>query len=171
MTESDYENIWLPHAANGREKEAASARYPVFTGKERNMNNEDINNLELLSMFHYIVGGITALFSCMPLIHVFIGFAMISGKFFNEGKGTEPPALFGWIFVIIGALFIVLGLGMAVCMIVAGIKLKRYKNRVFCMVIAGIECMFIPFGTILGIFTLIVLNKDSVKELFAQSHS
>ena len=37
------------------------------------------------------------------------------------------------------------------------------------MVIAGVCCMFMPLGTILGVFTLVTLNKDSVKELFDQS--
>ena len=132
------------------------------------MNNEDIRHLDLLSMFHYIVGGITALFSCMPIIHVIIGLSMVSGKFFNESNGTEPPSFMGWILVIMGAVFIVLGLSIAVCMIVAGRKLKRRKNRVFCMVVAGIECMIMPFGTVLGVFTLIALNKESIQEIFAQ---
>ena len=132
------------------------------------MNNEDIRHLDLLSMFHYIVGGITALFSCMPIIHVIIGLSMVSGKFFNESNSPEPPPFMGWFFVIIGIVFIVLGLSIAVCMIVAGKKLKRRKNRVFCMVIAGIECMFMPFGTVLGVFTLIVLNKESIQEIFTQ---
>jgi hypothetical protein len=70
--------------------------------------------------------------------------------------------------VIIGAVFIVLGLSIAVCMIVAGGKLKKRKNRVFCMVVAGIECIFMPLGTVLGVFTLIVLNKESIQEIFAQ---
>jgi hypothetical protein len=33
-------------------------------------------------------------------------------------------------------------------------------------VIACIECLFMPFGTILGVFTLIVLSRESVKKLF-----
>jgi hypothetical protein len=28
--------------------------------------------------------------------------------------------------------------------------------------------MFVPFGTVLGVFTIITLSKDSVKELFEQ---
>jgi hypothetical protein len=32
---------------------------------------------------------------------------------------------------------------------------------------ACIECLFIPFGTILGVFTIIVLSRESVKTLFA----
>jgi hypothetical protein len=32
---------------------------------------------------------------------------------------------------------------------------------------AAVECLFMPFGTVLGIFTIVVLNRDSVKPLFA----
>jgi hypothetical protein len=31
---------------------------------------------------------------------------------------------------------------------------------------AGIECMFTPFGTVLGVFTIITLVRPSVKEVF-----
>lgn len=130
------------------------------------MKNEDLKNLDLLALFHYIVGGITALFSCLPFIHVFMGVAMLSGKFFKESNGAEPPALFGWMFVVMGSIFILLGWSLAVCMIIAGRRLKARKSRVFCMVIAGIECIIMPFGTVIGVFTLVVLNKDSVKALF-----
>ncbi len=132
------------------------------------MNNEDIKHLDLLSLFHYIFGGITALFSCLPIMHVIIGLSMISGKLFEESNGSESPAFFGWMFVIIGIAAIILGLSIAVCMIIAGGKLKRRKNRVFCMVVAGIECIFMPLGTVLGVLTLIALNKKSIQEIFAQ---
>jgi hypothetical protein len=129
------------------------------------MSNEDIKNIDMLSMFHYIIGGFTALFSCIPFIHVFLGLAMLSGKFF-EGKGDAPPPVIGWLFVIMGAIFILIGWSIAVCMIIIGRKLKRHKNRIFCMVVAGFECMLMPFGTVLGVFTLIALNKDSIREMF-----
>ena len=132
------------------------------------MKNEDIKHLDLLSLFHYIFGGITALTSCLPVIHVIVGFSMVSGKLFEESNGAAPPPFMGWIFVIFGTVFIVMGLSAAVCMIVAGGKLKRHKNRVFCMVVAGIECMYMPLGTVLGVFTLIALNKESIQEIFVQ---
>ena len=37
------------------------------------------------------------------------------------------------------------------------------------MVIAGISCLFVPYGTILGVFTFIVLQRSSVEKLFEQS--
>jgi hypothetical protein len=33
-------------------------------------------------------------------------------------------------------------------------------------VMAGVECIFAPFGTVLGVFTIIVLMRESVKQLF-----
>jgi hypothetical protein len=136
------------------------------------MANDDAKNLNLLSLFHYIVGGITALFSCFPFIHVFIGVGVVTGKFMKSNNVSSPPeAMFGWIFIIAGTIFILLGWSLAVCMIIAGKKLKSRTSRTFCMVIAGIECMFMPFGTVLGIFTLITLNKESVKALFDGSQT
>jgi len=100
-----------------------------------------------------------------------MGLAMVSGKFFRESNGSGPPHFVGWLFVIMGTVFIVLGWSMAVCILLAGRKLKKRQNRIFCMVIAGVECIFMPFGTILGVLTLIALNKDSIKDIFAERHA
>jgi hypothetical protein len=130
------------------------------------MNNEDEKYVDLLSLFHYVLGIITALFSCMPFIHVFIGLAMISGKMFADTSSSSPPDAFGWIFVIMGSVFILIGWTIAICMLIAGRKLKMRKSRMFCMIVAGVECMFMPFGTVLGVFTLVGLNKESIKDMF-----
>lgn len=134
------------------------------------MNNEDAKQLDILAIFHYVVGGITAIFSCFPFIHVFMGLAIALGALGDTTEASSQPAdaVFGWIFVIMGSIFILFGWAISICIIVAGRRLKQRKSRMFCMVVAGIECMFMPFGTVLGVFTLITLNKDSVKEIYAQ---
>ena len=38
-----------------------------------------------------------------------------------------------------------------------------------CLVVGALECMMMPFGTVLGVFTLIALTKPSVKALFADA--
>ncbi len=126
------------------------------------MTNDE-QYLNLLSIFHYIVAGLTALFSCFFLIHIAIGIAMLCGAF--EGK-EEPPRFMGLIFIIFPAMFIIASWILAGFMIAAGTKLKRHTSRMFCLVIGGIECIIMPFGTILGIFTIVLLMKDSVKALF-----
>ena len=127
---------------------------------------EDSKNLNLLGTFHYVLSGITALFACLPIIHVIIGILMLTGRLAPDSGGADPPRLVGMIFLVVGALFVIMGWGLAVCMFIAGRRLKQRRNRLFCMVIGGIECAFMPLGTVLGVFTLIVLSKDSVKGIF-----
>lgn len=127
---------------------------------------EDLRQLDLLSIFHYVVGAILGLFSCMPLMHVAMGLAMISGSFFGEESAGHPPAFMGWMFLIMGLCFVLGGWICAVCILIAGRKLKLRQSRTFCLVVAGVECMFMPFGTVLGVFTLIHLSKESVRAVF-----
>ena len=108
------------------------------------------------------------MFACMPFMHVIMGLLMVTGNFFEGRPGFGPTPFMGWMLVIMGTVFILLGWSLAVCILIAGRKLKRRKNRLFCMVVAGIECAFTPFGTVLGVFTLVILSKDSVKEIFVQ---
>jgi len=127
--------------------------------------SNDREHLNLLGVFHYVVGGLTALFSSIFIIHIFMGLAIVSGSFGGDfSKG--PPAQFGWFFVIFPGMIVLLGWTLAVCTIVAGRKLQLTKNRIFCLVIAAIQCMFVPFGTVLGVFTIVVLMKDSVIAMF-----
>ena len=133
-----------------------------------NSMNEEREYLRLLSIFHYVVGAMTALFACFPLIHLAIGIAMLCGAF--DGKGA-PPRFLGLFFIVFSSIFILCGWAMAVCMVIAGTKLARYRARTYCLALAAIECIFVLFGTVLGVFTIILLMKDSVKELFAANQA
>lgn len=124
---------------------------------------QDEQNLNLLAIFHYVVAGLTALFSCMFLAHVAMGIAMLCGAF--EGK-EAPPRFLGWFFIIFPSVFILVAWTLAGFILAAGIKLRRRTSRTFCLVVAGLECMMMPFGTVLGVLTIAVLMKDSVRVLF-----
>jgi len=125
---------------------------------------QDDEHLNLLGIFHFVVGGLIAFFSCFPLIHVGVGLAMVLGAF-NTGTNPPPPAM-GWIFIVFGAGFILLGWTIAMTIIVAGKRLRAKRSYMYCLVIAALECLIMPFGTALGVFTIIVLMKDSVKQAF-----
>lgn len=130
---------------------------------------QDADHLRLLSIFHYVVAGITALFSLFPLIHLVMGLAIVTGHLPMESEqGNDPfdPRLFGWFFVAFAGAFIAGGLTLAGFMAYAGRCLAQRRRHVLCMVVAGISCCFMPFGTVLGVFTLIVLLRPSVKAAF-----
>lgn len=127
---------------------------------------EDIEYLRLLSIFHYVVGGLAALFACFPIIYIAVGVLALYVPGSMDAEGEALPALFGWIFIVFGGALILVGWAFAVFSIIAGRYLARQAHYLFCMVMAAIECIFIPFGTVLGIFTILVLSKPSVKKMF-----
>ena len=129
--------------------------------------SENEKYLDLLAIFHYIVAGVMAFFSCFPVIHLVIGilFIVAPDRMVQEGE-TPPPEFFGWIFALVGGFFILLGWTFATCIFIAGRNLKKRRKYMFCLVISCILCVFLPLGTVLGVFTLIVLLRDPVKELF-----
>ena len=128
--------------------------------------SQDQQHLDLLGIFHYVVAGMCALFSLIPVIHLAMGLAMVTGHF-PHTPGEPNPAMFGWIFVAIGAAFILFGLTFSALLAYAGRCLRQRRRYTFCLVMAAISCAFMPFGTVLGIFTLVVLTRPSAKSLFA----
>jgi hypothetical protein len=125
--------------------------------------DQDKQNLDLLGIFHFVLGGMTCLFSNFFLIYVFMGLMLVREPF--KGK-SGPPDGFGWMFVAIGSVLVLLGWALGVLMLVAGRNLRRHTLRTFCLVIAGLECMITPLGTVLGVFTIITLMKESVVARF-----
>jgi hypothetical protein len=131
--------------------------------------DQDREHLRLLSIFHYVVGAIMGLAGCFPFIHLSVGIAIVTGGMNVEGEG--PPEAFGWMFILIAAFIIIFMWGIAIAILIAGQKLAAHTGHTFCLVVAGLECMFMPMGTVLGVFTIIVLVRPSVKELFGVAHS
>jgi len=69
-------------------------------------------------------------------------------------------------FTLIPAAMIFFGLVFSAFLAAAGYFLSKKRNHMFCLVMAGVSCIFMPFGTVLGVFSIIVLSRPSVKELF-----
>lgn len=128
------------------------------------MNNDE-EHLRLLTMGHYIVAAITGLFSLFPVIHLVMGLLIVLGKF-PQTKGDPAPAFVGWLFLVLGAAFITAGMSMAICLAFAGKYLKLRRRHTFCTIVAAVSCAFMPLGTILGVLTLIVLQRPTVKQMF-----
>lgn len=130
-----------------------------------NEMNEDAEHLRLLSLCHYVFGALVAVGALFPGIYVVFGIFMITGAdFFGEEK---PPAFFGWLMIGFGLLFLLLILAYAAALLWAGRSLAQRRGWTFCVVVAALSCTVMPFGTVLGVFTLIVLSRPSVRPLFA----
>jgi len=130
-----------------------------------NQVNQDLEHLKILSILFYVKAGLLALTGLFFSIYIIMGVAFMSIDIPHKA-GEPDPALFGGFFVVFGLIFIVLFGTMAFLTYWAGRNLSRHKSYTFCFVIAALVCLSMPLGTILGIFTIIVLMRDSVKAIF-----
>ncbi len=133
--------------------------------------SQDKEHLQLLAIFHYVVAGLGALCSVFPLLYTTIGAIFIFAARHGTARPGEdlPPEFLGWIFPVLGSLLFLMGITMAICILIAGRSLALRKRYSFAFVMACIECLFIPFGTILGVFTIVVLSRESVRALFSKA--
>lgn len=133
----------------------------------RDQGKIDTGHLKILAIFHFVGAGL-AVFGILFLFgHYAIMHAVFTNPEFWEGQNQTPPpaqifAMLQWFYVIFAAWFVASG----VLNVISGFCLLARKHRTFSLVVAGINCLHIPLGTVLGVFTIIVLVRDSVRELY-----
>jgi hypothetical protein len=139
------------------------------------VSDKDTEDVHLLGIFHFIMAGL----GVIGILFLFFHYAMMSMVMNNpqiqqqmrqQQNGQALPFdpqlffhWFRWFYVLVGAW----GVVSIVLNLVAGFMLRGFTGRMFIFVVACINCINLPFGTVLGIFTLIVLTRDSVRLRFA----
>jgi hypothetical protein len=136
----------------------------------------DEEHLRMLSVGYIVSAGVCTFISLFGLLYVLMGIMMsatLSHLPATAAKPVQepPPAFIGWIFACIGLAIFLFAMGMAVAKFRAAWCIKHRKCRAFCMVVAGVSCLEFPYGAVLGVFSFIVLGRDSVVQLFAPSPS
>ena len=92
-------------------------------------NEPDTEQLNLLAIFHYVVGGLAALFSFFPLLYSVIGgFLVYAADHPGPNNQEPPPAFLGWIFIVLGAVFFLVGVTMAISILIAWSMLALAKG-------------------------------------------
>ena len=130
----------------------------------------DTEHLRLLSISHYISGGLTLLFSVFIGFY-FIFFALIiktaeSAGDLNSDLNSEIPVAFFSVFLVIIGIILFLTVLHGLLQIASARFLKLREYRIFSFIIAITNLIFIPYGTILGVMTILVLSRPSVKHLY-----
>lgn len=122
------------------------------------------NNLDTFKTLHMVHGILALATSILPLIYVGLGTWFTLGEF--PGANEAPPAEFGVLMIIFGLVFFLLILTFGILQLYAAKFIGQRKNYNFVFVMAVVTCLTGMLGLILGIFSIIELNKPHVKELF-----
>ncbi|MBY0546263.1 MAG: hypothetical protein K2W95_03175 [Candidatus Obscuribacterales bacterium] len=128
-------------------------------------------HVRLLAIFHYVLGGFTLLGSCIFLFHILMGIAMAMTPEL-KGSSAEIGAQFmGYLFAGLGTALLLGGWVYGGLTLYAGRCLQLRKHRTFVMVMSAINCFQMPWGTLLGCFTIKVLLSPSMIQSFNASDS
>jgi hypothetical protein len=131
---------------------------------------EDESHLNTLAICHFVYAGLLGVGGLFGLIYVVFGivFAASIASSPSPGGGSPgpPAAAIGGLFAAIGGFIMLIVWTKAAFVAYSGMSLKKRRRRTLSFVVACICCMNIPFGTALGVFTLVVLSRASVKALY-----
>lgn len=129
------------------------------------------HDLKLLSIGYYIQAGIIGFYSLLVLGYAgFLSFFLTaaSNEAERRGQGGLPPGFASILTAVIGVLLVLL-IAYAVCMFLTGYWVARYRNRIFIYVMAALTCLGIPYGTVLGVFTFIAMQRPTARQLFSRN--
>src|SRR5512139_1609826 len=120
-------------------------------------------HLRMLSVGHYVLGSVMAVFSLLPVLHVAMGAAIVSGTFAPPSPASGPAVLFpravGWMFIVLGSTCIATGLTLGIGVVWAGRYLAQRRRWWFCAIVSALACLFMPLGTLLGVLTLVTITR------------
>lgn len=134
----------------------------------RDAGRVDAEQLRLLAVFHFVVAGLALVgTSFLGLHYLFMRAFLFAPEAWKGARGGGPPpevmfALFRWFYLVFGVLLVLSALSNAL----SGLCILRRRHRMFSVVVAVLDCVQVPFGTLLGVFTLVVLLRDSVMETY-----
>ena len=128
--------------------------------------NED--QLKLLGIFHYVMAGLDLLGCAAGAMYV--AMAVFVPSVIEASGDTDVPEEFAAsirvLFGVMGVAMIVFALGAAALTAYAGWSLHNRRNRTLVLVVAALHLISVPFGTILGVCSIIVLSRPEVAEQF-----
>lgn len=122
---------------------------------------QDTDHLKILSIIWYVMSGLSLIGVCLGLLYTLGGMGVAAAG------GQDAAA--GGIFLCVGIAVLVFSLLGGLLNFLVARNLQRRKGHLFCMIISGIICLNFPLGTALGVFTIMVLLRPTVKKAFGVS--
>jgi hypothetical protein len=134
--------------------------------------SEDERYLKILGIFHYVLAAFAALFAFLPAMYIVLGaFAASMPGGPAGGPGAREGEMMGGIFIGIGVVGVLFCLASATMLVLAGRAIAARTRSTLIIVSACIICLWVPFGTVLGVFTLVLMQRPAVKALFSTARA
>lgn len=163
---AEHERMYQPppgHAGSAFQPGVGPGYAMNATGVETAQDIIDNEHLRLLRIGYFISAAQTAIF--IPIGLLYAGMGVIFAQLPSSGA-APPPTFVTWMFGLFGAVFAGIAAVGATLKLLTAIRLKERRSRVMCLIAAGLSCIEMPYGTVLGIWTFMVLGRASVRRQF-----
>src|SRR5262245_26665093 len=119
-------------------------------------------HVDVLASLH----GIWGVFGALAGVSLWVLAVGTNAALFDLGSIGGPERATTWLFVVSGAVLVLLGIVMAL----VGRSLSRRQNagRVAALALAVPNLVIVPFGTALGVYTFWVLLNDDARRDFGR---
>jgi len=134
---------------------------------QTNQRRVDVEHLKLLATFHFVGLGLAVIGLVGIAGHYAMFDTIMSNPKLWQQQGAAPPPV--EMFAPMKWMYLVMGVGIAgtgVLNLLSAFWLRARQHRTFSIVVAVLNCLYMPLGTALGIFTIVVLVRRSVAELY-----
>jgi hypothetical protein len=84
----------------------------------------------------------------------------------GQGPPVEMIQNMSWIHTAMGAVYLVGGVVLGTLALITARNLGRRRGRTFCIAASAVQCVAMPLGTVLAIFTILALSRPSVVRSF-----
>jgi hypothetical protein len=141
---------------------------PVLAGDPQ--ARRDAEHLKLLAIFHFMLAALGLLGIAFLALHlVFMSAFFTNPEMWKNSKSGPPPEIL-FKFMLGGYAFgVVVILTGGFLNLLSGLFIRKRRHRMFSIIIGGLNCLHVPFGTLLGVFTILILSRDSVRKIYEVS--
>lgn len=132
-------------------------------------------HLRLLAILHHVHAALAFLCSSAFFLHVYAGYRLVHQPDVLDQwpafalwlmRHDTPPELVGISLMFLGGSIVLLGWMIAFSLYVAARAIARRTDFWMIIGVAGLECLLPPFGTVLGMFTILIIARPEVRALF-----
>lgn len=120
-------------------------------------------HLKSIEIFHYVYGAMICFGGLFLLAIAALG-GFLGSDFVADRAQDDAPRVVGAVLGVVGITLFVIVEIMGILNIYSGSRIGKRKDRTLSMVVAAINCLSVPLGLLLGIFTLIALSEDAAKQ-------
>jgi len=127
---------------------------------------KDRQHLKVLSIFWYILAGLYAVAGVIGGLYVVFGLFVVAGN--APTRGGSSGSAEGYLLLGVGGGILIFYCAFAYLAYLTGRSLVEYRRRKLIFGMAIALCIIGGvLGIVLGVFTIVVLSRESVKEQFA----